>query len=267
MNLPEVFREHCLKNPQRVIFSDGADERILQAARFLKDSSIAEPLILGGAYEIRDLADSLNISTRGLKIINPQNAGSYQPLLNMLLKENQKSQRIRLEQEIKEPLPFAIQKQKINQADIVFSGNLGTMKKVSKAVLKFAGIKPGYKRLSSFYLMFVPVSNRPVAFADCSINVSPTDTQLAEIAIKTAENFEKITGRQARVALLSFSTKGSASHPRAELVKGTLQLIKQLKPNLLVDGELQFDAAIDEKVAQKKAPGGSLKLKKSSPIA
>lgn len=258
MNFFEKLKTACKLNPQRVIFSDGRDERIIAAARYLKDNELAEPLILGGNFEIRDLADAHKIKTRGLNIINPKNSAQLNPIMERIKKTYLNSDSFAVENALKEPLNFAIQKVRFGHADLVMAGNQGTMQNVASSAIRHCGILQGYQRLSSFYLMLSKDFRNVVAFADCSINVNPTADQLVEIALKTAQNFEKITDRQARIALLSFSTKGSAAHPRVDLVKKAVQKINKASPQIVADGELQFDAAIDPLVAEKKAPNGSL---------
>lgn len=258
MDFLNKLRDKCFQQPQRVIFAEGNDERILQAARFLKDHSLAEPLILGGNYEIRDLAEKCRVKTRGLVIVNPGNDVHLKPVREKLFSENKQLSRFQIELELKKPIRFAIEKMRIGHADIVLAGNNSTMAEIASAAVKYSGINPGYQRASSFYIMYSERLKKLICFADCSINVNPEPQQLSEIAIKTAENFEKISGRQAKVALLSFSTKGSASDPKVDLVSNTLQIIQKMSPRLAVDGELQFDAAIDPAVAAKKAPNGSL---------
>jgi len=132
------------------------------------------------------------------------------------------------------------------------------MANVAATALAHNSIAEGYARAASFYLMFAPDARTIYSFADCSLNVNPNPAQLAEIAINTAATFEGITGRQARVAFLSFSTHGSAKQDSAEKVQEAVAIAQKQAPHLQLDGALQFDAAIDTAVAQKKAPNGSL---------
>lgn len=258
MNFFDRFRRECQLQPQRVIFAEGNDERILQAARFLKDNLIAEPVILGGNYEIRDLAEKCRVNTRGLTIVNSNNAVHAGPIIEKLYAEKKGLTRTQIELELKNPQRFAIEKMRMGHADIVFAGNKSTMAKVGLSAIKYSGINKVYRRVSSFYMMYSEQLKKQFCFADCSMNINPDPWQLSEIAVKTAENFEKITGDRARVAFLSFSTKGSAADPKVDLIRNTLEIIHKEKPAMAADGELQFDAAIDPVVSAKKAPNGSL---------
>jgi phosphotransacetylase len=260
MSYLEKLKVICRENPQRVIFAEANDEHVIKAARILTDQELAKPILFGGAYQVRDLATKINVRTRGLKIINPSHQRETEPYLNRISSQNSTKKLSRFEagQIAKDPVIQSIFRLKSRHGDIAFAGNRSNTSKVLSAGLKWSGVHSGYNRMSSFYLLISKDNKDIFSFSDCSVNISPNAVQLAEIALKTATNFQRITGRQARVAFLSFSTKGSAIHKKVELVQQAVNIFRKKRSGIICDGELQFDAAVDQIVAQKKAPNGSL---------
>ena len=141
-------------------------------------------------------------------------------------------------------------------ADGSVSGSFATTGDVTRASIFCVGLGEGISILSSFFLMVFP--EKVYSFADCAVNPNPTAEQLADIAISTADNHKKLTGEEAYVAMLSFSTKGSATHELVDKVLEATRIAKEKRPDLKVDGELQFDAAIVDGIGKKKAPGSSV---------
>jgi phosphate acetyltransferase len=157
---------------------------------------------------------------------------------------------------MKRPLFFGAMMVKEGMADGSVAGSLSTTGDVLRAGIQIIGVAEGINVVSSFFLMMF--SYTTYTFADCAVVPDPDADQLADIAIASAENHTKLTGEEARVAMLSFSTKGSASHPLVEKVQKATAVVKKKRPGLNVDGELQLDAAIVPSVAQHKAPGSSV---------
>jgi phosphate acetyltransferase len=154
---------------------------------------------------------------------------------------------------MRQPLFFGAMMVREGLADGSVAGSLSTTGDVLRAGIQIVGLPEGITVVSSFFLMIFPKTI--YSFADCAVVPDPTSEQLADIAISTAENHRRLTGEEPRVALLSFSTKGSASHALVEKVQRATILVKQKRPSLMVDGELQLDAAIIPSVGSKKAPG------------
>ena len=249
--------------PLRVVFSEAADERVLQAARYLQDNKIAEPLLLGGPYEIRDYAAQAGVQSRGLKIIHPLHDTrfeEYAAQLHNVYKESG-STLFDSREWLRQPLVFGAMLLKNSEVDLCLSGNKTPATEVLKTALRLIGIREETVPLSGFYLMAGKEGQPLYAMGDCTVIPRPTAEQLAHIAVQTAYNFTRLTGQEARVAMLSFSTAGSAAHEMTEKMKQAAEIARQLQPELSVDGEIQFDAAAVPLVAEKKAPQSPLKGK------
>jgi len=250
----------CAAQPQKVLFVEGAQVSIIRAARVLQDKGWTLPELIGGPYEIRDMAATLNLPTRGLKITNPRNGHMREALLKDIRSKlgYKDLSRPQLEGLLIDALVQSVLRVKQGAADMAFGGNLSGIQSVVRAYLKHSGTHDGFERASSAYFLFSQTDERVFAFADCSINVEPSAVQLADIARHTARRYTHLTNETARVAFLSFSSKGSAQHEQTEKMAQATEIVKKTCPNLICDGELQFDAAIDPIVAKKKAPKSSL---------
>jgi phosphotransacetylase len=209
------------------------------------------------------MASQMNISTKGLEIINHRHQNEVQPFTEQLAQKIQYKDYSRrdLELLLRDRLYYSSAMLEFGKVDFVLAGNLSTMEKVAKAALQMVGVCNKFNRVSSFYLLFSKDYKTIYAFADCSININPSAVTLSEIAIKTAEKFGMITDQVPRVALLSFSTKGSAHHKNIDKINDALNLITRANSTLICDGEVQFDTAVDISVAQKKGADKRLKGK------
>lgn len=253
--------DRCLKKRSRIVFPDALDERVLQAARFLLDEKLAVPVLLGNPFEIREFAENAKIRTNSLKILKPFHSSEFDRYVKVYakLRRHKGLTLTDAAQNMHEPLLFGAMMLREGAADVCMAGNSTSTADVLRTGYRIIGTGSKQNAVSGFFLMISPDLNRIFAFADCTANPDPTVEELAETAIQTATSFELVTGMEARVAMLSFSTKGSADHPKTEKVRKAADLAVQREPSLKIDGELQFDAAIVEKIADKKAPGSILR--------
>ncbi len=257
MLIVEKFLNVCKENPQKIIFAEADDERIIKAADYLLKEAAAQPILCGGIYELRDKADMLGISTKNMEIVNPEHTKEFSPFVEQLLKN--KPRDYGLESLVKDAVVQTVLRVKFGFADIAFSGNKSNMAKTARAAIQFSGVHQNIMKASSFYMLVSPDQKTTYFFADCSVNITPTARDMAETAILTAKNYRMITGMEARVALLSFSTRGSAEHESINKINAALELLHKRDSNIICDGEIQFDAAVNSIIAEKKAPASSLK--------
>jgi phosphate acetyltransferase len=240
---------------KHIILPDSTDERAIQAARLIFDEQIANISLVGNEEAIHAKAKQIGVGLEKIHIVDPEKSEKFNEFTNLFF-ELRKAKGLTIEQAqqtMKLPLFFGAMMVREGLADGSVAGSLSTTSDVIRAGIQIVGMPAGITVVSSFFLMVFPQIN--YSYADCGVVPDPTAEQLADIAISTASNHRKLTGEEPRVAMLSFSTKGSASHPSVEKVQKATALVKIKQPDLIVDGELQFDAAVVPSVSAKKAPG------------
>ena len=241
-----------------IVLPDATDERTIQAARILADRSIANAVLVGEEQSIQTLAAKMGTSLSGIRIVEPQRSEKLSDFSHVYfnLRKAKGTQFTDAQKQMTQPLFFAAMMVREGLADGSVAGSLSTTGDVLRAGIQVIGLQENIAVVSSFFLMIFP--HQAYSFADCAVVPDPTAEQLADIGISTAANHKRLTGEEPRVAMLSFSTKGSATHPFIEKVQKATAIIQQKQPALLVDGELQLDAAIVPNVANSKAPGSPI---------
>jgi phosphate acetyltransferase len=251
-----VSRATSLK--KTIVLPDATDERAIQAARILTDQGICKPILIGKESAVTEQAKKCTTSLAGITLIDPAGSDRLSDFVDTFveLRKSKGITRPDAEKAMLQPLFFGAMMVKKGLADGSVAGSISTTGDVLRAGIQVIGLADGISIVSSFFLMVFP--QKVYSFADCAVVPDPTSDQLADIAISAAENHRRLTGEEPKVALLSFSTKGSASHPLVEKVQKALVAFKAKRPDLAVDGELQLDAAIVPKVSASKAPGSPI---------
>ena len=256
----ERIRRAAARPKRRLLFAEPGDERILRAADRLHRSGFADVRVIGDPELARTTARHADLAPGGVPIDPADDDARIQRTAAALTAARgdrlAEPERARL---ARDPLFQAAAAVRAGEADTFVAGASRTTADVLRAALWLVGLEPGVRTLSSFFLMVLPgppgAGERVLTFADCGVVPDPTPEQLAEIATLAADRHARLTGAVPHVAFLSFSTRGSAAHPRVDKVRTALALARAARPDLHLDGELQADAALDPGVGRRKAPG------------
>ncbi len=248
-----------------IVFPETGDVRILKATELILKSKLAKIILIGSPIEIERLARNSNIEIEGVEVINPVDSPKLEDYIKRFFKKREKKGISREEATrlISTDTPyFGAMMVDASDADGMVTGAMHTTSDTLHAALQCVGVKEEIKLVSSFFAMILPKKEFGeeglIFFADCGVVIDPNSSELADIAISTADSFRKLTFREPRIAMLSFSTKGSAEHILVEKVRKATEIVKSKKPDLIIDGELQADAALIPGIGKKKAPGSEV---------
>ena len=257
----QKIRERAAADLQHIILPEGEDIRTVQAAAICAAERIAKITILGDEEKVRALASEAGANLNGVDIIDHRKSHDFGKLAT-LYHQMRVSKGVTLEeaeQSVKDPLYFGNLMVRDGKADGSVAGATNTTAHTVAAALRCIGVRAGMKTVSSFFLMVVPDkkfgADGAMIYADCGVVIDPDAGQLAEIAIASADSCRALLQVEPRVAMLSFSTKGSGKHELIDKVVEATKTVKARLPELAIDGELQADAALVPSVGNSKAPG------------
>ena len=259
MSFIDDIKVRARQNIKKIVLPEAEDRRVLEAAATTLKEGNAEVVLLGAKADIDKLGEGLDLS--GATIIDPKNSDKLQQYIDKLVELRQAkgmTPELARESLTTDYTTYAVMMVKCGDADGVVSGACHSTANTLRPCLQILKTAPGVKSASAFFLMIVPDcefgENGVFVFADCGLNQNPAPDQLAEIAGLSAKSFELLTGKSARVAMLSHSSKGSAKHDDVTKVVEATRIAKENYPEIMLDGELQLDAAIVPSVGASKAP-------------
>lgn len=239
-----------------VVLPEGKDPRIAAAAVRIAKENIARVTILGSEEQLLSAASEAGVFLDGVEQVDPEQDPDFEAYVTEYVELRKKKGMTpeRAREIMNDPTFFGAMMLRMNRADVCISGALNPTAHVLRAGLQIVKTAPGVTVMSSDMLMFSPDKRPPLSFADCAVNPNPDAQQLAEIALTTAKTHQAIFNEEPHVALLSFSTMGSACHELVDKVQNAYQIAHKAQPGLKIDGEMQADAAIVENVGKQKAP-------------
>lgn len=265
MSFIEKIKERARTEIKTIVLPEATDSRILEAAQIVKNEGYAKIILIGDEEKVKEIANDKGINIENIQIVNPlkdKKTEEYAKALYELRKSKGMTEE-QAHQLILDPVYFGMMMVKLNEADGLVSGAAHSTSDTLRPALQILKTAPGTKLVSAFFIMVVPNceygSNGTFIFADSGLNEEPDSDKLSEIAISSSKSFEQLIGEKAKVAMLSYSTYGSAHSASTEKIIEATRLVKEKAPELMVDGELQLDAAIVPEVAEFKAKGSPLK--------
>ena len=261
MDLLEQIKDKARKLQKRIVLAEGSELRTLKAAEILLQENLARIILLGDPLVINELAKKEGIVISGAELIDPLTNSKREQYAEMMV-EIRKSKGMTIAEALESlnnPLVFGPMMIKAGDADGEIAGAINSTGDVLRPALQYIKTLPGVSIVSGvFFMLFKNKAigeNGIIVFADCAVMPDPDERQLAEIAVTTAKTVLAIANIEPRIAMLSFSTKGSAKHPLVDKVVNATKIAREVAPELIIDGELQLDAALNEEVCRLKAPG------------
>ena len=265
MSVIDVIKEKAKTKKMHILLPEGTEPRTVQAVEKIVAQGIANVTLLGNADEIHAKAKELGVKLDGVGILDPEKSEFFADYVNQFY-ELRKAKGVDIEKataQMKDPLFFACMHIKNNRADGMVAGAINSTGNTLRPGLQIIKTTPGIKNVSGAFIMDIPNKkygeNGVMIFADCAVTIDPTAEQLAESAVISARTARTLCGiAEPKVAMLSFSTKGSAKHDNVTKVVEATAMAHELDPELQLDGELQADAALVESVGQLKSPGSKV---------
>ncbi len=265
MNILNEMLERAKANQKRIVLPEGTEERTLKAANEILSQGIAQLILIGNEAEIHEKAQKLNLShVAKATLLDPENNPKFETYVALLMELRKKKglQKADAEKLVKNPLYLACLLIKNGDADGEVAGAQNATGDVLRPAFQIIKTLPGISVVSGAFLMFTDKpeygENGLMVFADCAVHPNPTASELAEIAVATGKTTRAICGIEPKIAMLSFSTKGSARHEMVDKVVEATALAREMAPDMAIDGELQADAAIVPAIGKSKAPGSDI---------
>lgn len=260
MSFIDEIKNRAKNDVKTIALPEASDIRTIEAASMALKEGVANIILIGDEHEINKLANDNNLDISKAQIINPQTSDRYNDYVEKFYElRKEKGMTIEKAKELMlDTVYYGMMMVKMEEADGLVSGAIHSTSDTLRPALQILKTAPGTKLVSAFFVMVVPDceygENGTFVFGDSGLNENPTADQLSEIALSSAKSFEALTGKQSKVAMLSYSTMGSAHSELTEKVIEATKLAKEKAPEVLLDGELQLDAAIIPEVAKSKAP-------------
>lgn len=261
MSFIETIKQRAKQSIKTIVLPEGNDIRTIEAAKIALEEEYANIILIGKQEEITKTANEHNFDISKAQIINPVDSKNYEEFVQAFyeLRKNKGMTIEKARELIKDETYFGMMMVKQGLADGLVSGAVHSTADTLRPALQILKTAPGTKLVSAFFLMIVPNceygENGAFVFSDAGLNEYPDADSLSEIAIASSKSFEQLVGKQSKVAMLSYSTYGSANSPLTEKVVEATKILKQKEPELICDGELQLDSAIIPEIAERKAPG------------
>ncbi|MBR8537591.1 phosphate acetyltransferase [Carboxylicivirga sediminis] len=265
MEFIEQLKQRASENKKRIVLPEGLEERTLRAANTILTEGFADVILIGNPQKVNEAAAGFGLENIDkATVVDPENHDKMDAYAEMMV-EIRKSKGMTKDQAlelIKNPLFLAVMMIKAGDADGEVAGADNATGDVLRPAFQYVKTAPGISVVSGAFIMILKDKefgeDGMMVFADCAVHPNPTAEELAEIAVATGRTTRAIAGFEPKIAMLSFSTKGSAKHEMVDKVATATELAKQMAPDLKIDGELQSDAAIIPAIGQKKAPGSEI---------